>query len=168
MNSPLTTIDARFGEPDAVATTWLETQHALESAELFWICTVRSDGRPHLTPLVAVWLDDALYFSTGEKEQKYINVSGNSSVLLVTGCNTWDRGLDVSVEGTAVPVTDDELLRRLAQAWAAKWDGRWQWDVRDGGFHDEGAGGGPVVFRVTPSKVLAFGKGKFSQTRHVF
>ena len=74
----------------------------LESAELFWICTVRSDGRPHLTPLVAVWLDDALYLCTGETEQKYINLRGNSSVLLVTGCNNWDQGLDVSVEGTAV------------------------------------------------------------------
>jgi general stress protein 26 len=167
MNLPLTALDARFGEPGAVATEWSETLRALESAELFWICTVRSDGRPHLTPLVAVWLDDALYFCTGEKEQKFINLSGNSSVLLVTGCSNWDRGLDVSVEGTAVAVTDDDLLRRLAQAWAAKWDGRWQWDVRDGAFHHKGGGAAPV-FRVTPSKVLAFGKGNFSHTRHVF
>jgi hypothetical protein len=53
----------------------VQTLRALESAELFWIRAARSDGRAHLTPLVAVWLDDALYFCTGEKEQKYINLS---------------------------------------------------------------------------------------------
>jgi hypothetical protein len=42
----------------------------LETAQLFWIVTVRGDGRPHLTPLVAVWMDGALHFSTGEEEQK--------------------------------------------------------------------------------------------------
>jgi hypothetical protein len=167
MNLPVTHIDARFSDSDAVATEWTQTRRALETAELFWICTVRSDGRPHLTPLVAVWLDDALYFCTGETEQKFLNLRGNQSVLLVTGCNTWDRGLDVSVEGTAVPVTDDDLLRPLAQAWATKWDGRWEWDVRDGAFHHKGGGSAPV-FRVAPSKILAFEKGKFSHTRHVF
>ena len=112
-------------------------------------------------------LDDALYFCTGETEQKYINLRVQLSVLLVTGCNNWDQGLDVSVEGTAVAVTDDDLLRRLAQAWAAKWDGRWQWDGRDGALHHK-EGGAALVFRVTPSKVLAFAKGDFSHTRHVF
>jgi general stress protein 26 len=168
MKPPVTQLDARFSSPSAAATEWSDTLRVLESAELFWICTVRSDGRPHLTPLVAVWLDDALYFSTGETEQKSVNLRGNSNVLLATGCNNWDHGLDVSVEGTAVAVTDDDLLRRLAQAWAAKWDGRWQWDVRDGHFVDKDFGEGPVVFRVTPSKVLAFAKGNSSQTRYVF
>ena len=167
MKLPVTQLETRFSEPGAVATEWPETLRALESAELFWICTVRSDGRPHLTPLVALWLDDALYFCTGETEQKFINLRGNSSVLLVTGCNNWDHGLDFSVEGTAVPVTDDDLLRRLAQAWTVKWDGRWQWDVRDGAFYHK-EGGEVPVFRVTPSKVLAFAKGNSGHTRHVF
>ena len=35
-----------------------------------WLTTVRADGRPHVTPLVAVWLDDAIHFSTGPEEQK--------------------------------------------------------------------------------------------------
>jgi general stress protein 26 len=167
MRLPVTQIDARFSDSDTVATEWDETRRALEAAELFWICTVRADGRPHLTPLVAVWLDDALYFCTGETEQKFLNLRGNASILLVTGCNSWDHGLDVSVEGTAVPVTDDDLLWRLAQEWAGKWDGQWQWDVRDGSFYHKG-GGAAFVFRVAPSKVLAFAKGNFSHTRHVF
>ena len=168
MSTPDTTLDARFSDSGAAAAGWDETRRALEEAQLSWICTVRSDGRPHLTPLVAVWLDEALYFSTGAGEQKAVNLRGNPHVILSTGCNTWDRGLDVVVEGDAVQVTDDDVLRRLAEAWTAKWDGRWQYQVRDGSFwHSDGAG--PVlVFAVTPAKVLAFAKGTFSHTRHRF
>ena len=70
MNVPVTTLDQRFSEPGAVATGWDETRRLLEAAELFWITTVRADGRPHVTPLVAVWLDGAIHFSTGAAEQK--------------------------------------------------------------------------------------------------
>jgi uncharacterized pyridoxamine 5'-phosphate oxidase family protein len=167
MKAPVTEIDARFSDQGTDATGWDEATQVLEQAELFWICTVRSDGRPHLTPLVAVWLDGALYFCTGDTEQKFVNMASNPNVLLLTGCNSWDRGLDVTVEGKAVQVTDEDLLRRLATAWAAKWDGRWQWGVEDGVFrHMDGF---PVpVFSVVPTKVLAFAKGSFSVTRHVF
>ncbi|HEX2433996.1 MAG TPA: pyridoxamine 5'-phosphate oxidase family protein [Gaiellaceae bacterium] len=70
-----------------------------------WISTVRADGRPHDTPLVAVWLDDAVHFTTGAAEQKAGNLRSNPTVILTTGCNQWDRGLDVVVEGEAVQVT---------------------------------------------------------------
>ena len=53
----------------------------LETAELFWISTVRTDGRPHVTPLPAVWLDDVLYFCTGPGEQKAVNLAANAHVL---------------------------------------------------------------------------------------
>ncbi len=65
MSKPVTEIDTRFSDPTAVATGWDETRRALEAAEIFWISTVRADGRPHVTPLVAVWLDGAIHFSTG-------------------------------------------------------------------------------------------------------
>jgi hypothetical protein len=75
MKQPVTELDTRFSDQDAVATDWEETRRALEEAELFWISTVRADGRPHVTPLVAVWLDDAIYFATGRGEQKAVNLS---------------------------------------------------------------------------------------------
>jgi len=70
MRRPDTKLDSRFSEPDAVGTGWDETQRVLEHADLFWISTVRASGRPHVTPLVAVWLDAAIYFATGADEQK--------------------------------------------------------------------------------------------------
>ena len=167
MDEPVTEIDSRFSDPDAVATPWDETRRVLEGAELFWISTVRADGRPHLTPLVAVWLDGAIYFTTGATEQKAHNLGGNPDVTLMTGCNSWDAGLDVMVEGRAAPVADDDLLKRLASAWATKWDGRWQYEVRNGSFYyeDEGVA---LVFEAKPTKVLAFARGTFSQTRYRF
>jgi hypothetical protein len=47
-NEPVTKIDLRFSDPNAVATGWDETRRVLETAELFWISTVRADGRPHV------------------------------------------------------------------------------------------------------------------------
>ena len=168
MNEPDTTLDQRFSAPNAGAASWEETRRVLEEAQLSWICTVRADGRPHLTPLVAVWLDGALYFCTGAGEQKAVNLRGNPHVLLLTGCHRWDEGLDVVAEGDAVQVTDDALLTRLAEAWAGKWDGQWQFQVRDGSFQDSDGGGTALVFEVRPAKVLAFAKGRFGQTRHSF
>jgi general stress protein 26 len=167
MSEPNTELDTRFSDPDAVATEWDETRRALETADLFWISTVRADGRPHITPLVAVWLDGAIHFTTGGTEQKAVNLRGNPHVILMTGCNQWDRGLDVVVEGDAVQLTDDPTLQRLADAWTTKWDGQWQFTVHNGAFHHND-GGEALVFSVAPTKILAFGKGNFSHTRHRF
>ena len=167
MHEPVTELDARFSDPDADATGWDETLRVIEAAELFWISTVRADGRPHVTPLVAVWLDGAIHFATGPTEQKAFNLRANPRVVLTTGCNSWDSGLDVVIEGEAVRITNDERLERLAEAWTAKWDGRWHYEVRNGSFqHTDGE---PVlVFSVKPTKVFAFAKGGFGQTRHRF
>jgi nitroimidazol reductase NimA-like FMN-containing flavoprotein (pyridoxamine 5'-phosphate oxidase superfamily) len=166
MNEPITTIDPRFSEPNTVATPWEQTRRVLETAELFWIATVRADGRPHVTPLVAVWLDGAIYFCTAENEQKAVNLRGNPHVILTAGSTHWNAGLDVVVEGDAVQVTDEDLLTRLASAWTTKWDGRWQYKVRNGAFYDEDVT--IPVFSVMPTKVFAYAEGTFSQTRHQF
>jgi nitroimidazol reductase NimA-like FMN-containing flavoprotein (pyridoxamine 5'-phosphate oxidase superfamily) len=168
MNEPVTTIDPRNSDPDATATPWEETRRALETAELFWMVTVRADGRPHVTPLVAVWLDGALHFCTTDAEQKARNLRRNSHVILAAGSLHWNAGLDVVVEGDAVQVTDENLLKRLASVWTTKWDGRWQHEVRDGAFYSEDGETVPV-FSVTPTRVFAFAEGPcFGQTRHQF
>ena len=59
MMKPVTELDPGFSDPGATATDWDEVRDAIASAQLFWITTVRRDGRPHVTPLVAVWLDYA-------------------------------------------------------------------------------------------------------------
>ncbi|MXM62834.1 pyridoxamine 5'-phosphate oxidase family protein [Streptomyces sp. HUCO-GS316] len=165
--TPQTRVDPRYSDPQATATTWAEAEALLRQAELFWISTVRPDGRPHVTPLPAVWADGALHFCTGPEERKAKNLADNPNVVLTTGTSTWNKGYDLVVEGEAVRVTDDGRLRELAAAWEAKYGSFWHFEVRDGCFH-HGAGHA-LVFAVAPGTVFGFGKWEpFSQTRWRF
>jgi hypothetical protein len=92
MSEPLAELDQRFSDPGATATPWSVARKVLEAAQLSWITTVRVDGRPHVTPLVTVWLEDAVYFATGPGEQKAVNLNGNPKVAMLTGCNSWNEG----------------------------------------------------------------------------
>jgi general stress protein 26 len=169
-SSVTTTLDQRNSDQEAAPASWEDTRRVLETAELFWISTVRADGRPHVTPLVAVWLDGAIYFHTGAEEQKAANLRANPHVVLTTGCNRWEEGLDVMVEGEAARVTDEDVLQRLAELWAVKWDGRWQLAVRDGIFHNRNAHDWPSqAYSVKPVRVFAHAKGDpFGATTHRF
>ena len=170
MSTPATKLDQRYSSEGAAATSWEQTAALLESAELFWLTTVRADGRPHATPVVAAWHEGALWFSTGEGEQKLLNLRANPHVIATTGCNHWDRGVDVIVEGRAEQVTDDAVLTRVVKAFSTKWDGRWQWAARDGAFRDPTSfEGEALVFSITPAKVFAHSKGDpFGATTHKF
>jgi nitroimidazol reductase NimA-like FMN-containing flavoprotein (pyridoxamine 5'-phosphate oxidase superfamily) len=173
---PTVELDERFSSPTATARPWSEVLDVLERSEIFWLSTVRRDGRPHVTPLPAIWLDGALHFCTGPGEQKARNLQVNQECALTTGGNEYRSGLDVVVEGRAVRVTDETRLERLAAMWESKLS--WPFDVVDGAFRErtaeiEGGEGSPRgtahVFAVAPTKVLAFGKGEpFSQTRFRF
>ncbi|MFB4318979.1 pyridoxamine 5'-phosphate oxidase family protein [Actinomadura sp. 21ATH] len=169
MRDPEVRFDGRFSGPGAEATPWAATRAVLESAQMFWITTVRADGRPHVTPLVAVWVDETLHFSTGPQEQKAVNLTRNPNVVLTTGTEQWDRGLDVTVEGTAERVTGRAALERLVAPWAAKWDGQWRYEVTDDGLGHRFEHGTGVahVFAVRAAKILAFGKNPFSQTTYI-
>src|SRR5687768_14981308 len=105
-SDPSAQIDGRFSDPEAGPTPWPDAARVLEEAELYWLTTVRADRRPHVTPLIGVAVDGAMHFCTGLDEQKARNLEHGAHVALTTGNNTWDQGLDVVVEGTAVRVTD--------------------------------------------------------------
>jgi pyridoxine/pyridoxamine 5'-phosphate oxidase len=163
---PIATLDSRFSDPEAGPTPWSEAAHVLEHAELYWLTTVRPDGRPHVTPLIGVAKDGAVHFCTGLREQKARNLEHHGRVALTTGNNTWAQGLDVVVEGTAVRVTDRDALQVLADAYEAKYGSAWHFDVGDGVFvtgQDAAA-----VFRIEPAKVLAFAKEPHAQTTYRF
>lgn len=155
------TLDKRFGdaeEPldgDTVRT-------ALAGAELYWLTTVRGDGRPHITPLVGVWIDDSFVFCTGSDEQKTRNLENGNAVAVSTGTNTWNDGLDVVVEGRAERVIGLHALTGLADAYRDKYGDDWDYDADDEVFDPEG--GRAQVYRVEPTKVIAFAKSPHGQT----
>lgn len=164
--TPTAAVDERFGDPAAGPTPWPDAVGVLDRAELYWLTTVRRGGRPHVTPLIGVWLDGALHFCTGPREQKARNMEHNRQVALTTGTNTWAQGLDVVIEGTALRVDDRPTLQRLAAAYEHKYGSAWHFEVGDGVF---GAGDdAAAVFRIEPGKVLAFAKEPHAQTTYRF
>ena len=167
-HTPTTDVDMQFSSPDATPTPWATANEQLGRAEIYWLSTVRPDGRPHVTPLIAIWHDGALYFCTGAAERKAKNIAQNAHCTVTTGCNSLNQGLDIVIEGDAARVNDEPTLRRIAEAYEAKYGSTWHFDVRDGAFHG-GEGNVALVFAVTPSKAFGFGKGEpFSQTRWRF
>lgn len=161
-------IDRRFSDPSAEATPWATTQQTLEQAELYWITTVRADGRPHVTPLIGLYHEDALHFCTGVREQKYRNLEANANTVMTTGNNTWAQGLDVVVEGRVTRITDHDQLQRVADAYVAKYGEVWRFTVGDGGFGSRSDDGGPAaVFKIDATKVMAFAKEPHGQTTYM-
>jgi hypothetical protein len=163
---PTTKFDSRFSDPEAGPTPWPDVASALEKAELYWLTTVRADGRPHVTPLIGVAYEGAMHFVTGLREQKAHNLEHNRHVAMTTGNNTWANGLDAVVEGAAVRVTDQDELQRIADAIEAKYGSVWHFDAGDGVFGEGELAA--AVFRVEPSKVLAFAKEPHGQTSYRF
>jgi nitroimidazol reductase NimA-like FMN-containing flavoprotein (pyridoxamine 5'-phosphate oxidase superfamily) len=164
--SPDTVLDQDFSDPQAAPTTWDAGRAALESAQLYWISTVRPDGRPHVTPLIGVWVDGALHIVTGPTERKARNLAANPHTTVTTGTNALDTGLDVVVEGGAERLTDAAALQRVADAYVAKYGDDWRFTVKDGGFvHD---GHEALVFRVAPVTAFGFAKSPYGQTRWRF
>jgi Pyridoxamine 5'-phosphate oxidase len=158
-----------FSGPDAKATEWSQGLHELTSAEVYWLSTVRPDGRLHVTPLLAIWLEGALYFCTGPNERKAKNLSANHHCALTTGQNTLS-GLDLVIEGTADSVSESGELGRVASTYESKYgshftapDGTWS------GLGEAIRRAEVLVYRVAPQTGFGFGKGgTFSQTRWSF
>jgi nitroimidazol reductase NimA-like FMN-containing flavoprotein (pyridoxamine 5'-phosphate oxidase superfamily) len=165
---PVTQLSS-FSSKDAVATEWSQARRALQDSEVYWLSTVRPDGRPHVTPLLGVWLNGALHFCTGSTERKAKNLAENSQCILTTGRNDLE-GLDLVVEGEAVAVTNRSELRTVADCFESKYgphftapNGTWA------GLGDAIRNGDVLVFRVGPRTAFGFGKGaQFSQTRWGF
>lgn len=163
---PVAELHPQFSSDGATPIPWAEAIRRLEKAEVYWLTTVRPDGRPHVTPLLSVWLDDTLYFCTGASERKAKNLGHNAHCVLTTGCNMLSEGLDLVIEGDAALVEDENTLRRVADRYAVKYD--WRFTVHDGAFRGDG-GNIARVYAVAPTTAFGFGKGEpFSQTRWRF
>jgi len=160
--SPTPELNESFSQPDAQPRPWRDVVDVLSSSEMFWLSTVRADGRPHVTPLPAIWHADRLHICTGAHEQKAKNLLADPRCVLTTGTNTLRDGLDVVVEGTAARVTDRPSLEELAALWLSQLD--WPFEIGDGAFRD-GDGRDGLVFAIDADKILAFGKNPFTQTR---
>ncbi len=120
---------------------WSHAVDRLEAARYYWLATTRPDGRPHVTPLWGVWVDEALYMDGLPTTHWARNLAANPalSVHLDNGDNV------VILEGEVEDLTTDpDLGSRIIDAWSSKY-GRLQPDP---------AGSG--IFRLRPRTARAW------------
>jgi hypothetical protein len=140
---------------NASVAPWAEISDRWRDGGTSWLATVGPDGRPHVVPVGAVWLDSALYFTTGQHTRKGRNLSRNPHCTL----SATRPGFDLVIEGPAVRLTDEYRLQRVAEVY--NFIG-WPVTVRDGAFiapYSAPTTGPPPydVYEVTPTVAFAFG-----------
>ena len=145
-------------DTDAAATSWAVARQRLENPErprTYWLATVRPDGRPHVMPIIGMWMDGALHFVSGDATRKGRNLAGDARCAIATSSTTLPS-LDIIIEGDARPVTDEATLLRVTDAYRSKME--WPLEVRGDKVHGPNAptAGPPpyTVFRLTPSTVF--------------
>ena len=96
---------------DATPASWAEARGRLADADLYWLATVRSDGLPHLVPILAVWVDGALHFVASRTSRKARNLARDAHCIITARKDV----LDLVVEGTAAKVSNETRLHRVAE-----------------------------------------------------
>lgn len=166
---PDTTLGRPFSSPDAQATPWASVLAVLGEAEVFWLSTVRPDGRPHVTPLLAVWSLGGLCFTTGGRERKAHNLEHNPRCALTTGTNSL-TGMDVVIEGVASLVDGRSERAQAVADFEHKYGAHLT--SPEGTWYGLGAAvvaGDVRLYRVAPTVGFAFGKlSMSSQTRYTW
>lgn len=147
--------DVIAAEP-TTALPWDEARSRLAGASQYWLATIHPSGHPHVRPVLAVWAGDALYSTASPGSRKAGNVRRDARCTFTTSA----EGIDLVLEGELTKVSDDDELRRVGEAYVAKYE--WPVTVRDGAFdapYGAPTAGPPPyeVYRVTPRAAFAFG-----------
>lgn len=96
---------------------WKWAENRLKKSRQYWIATTRPDGRPHVMVVWALWMDGAIYFSTGANTVKARNLAKNSHCTMCT-----DNGAEaVIVEGVVETERSVETVRRFVPVYEKKY-----------------------------------------------
>lgn len=135
---------------------WVRRQ--LEQSRNYWVASSRPDGRPHVSPVWGIWLEDRFCFGTSRTSRKGKNLAANPAVVVHV-----ESGDDVVIlEGTIEELSDRATLRRYADAYDAKYA------IRPGIDEEEQPDG--VTYALRSDVVLAWMEHDFlkTPTRWVF
>jgi Pyridoxamine 5'-phosphate oxidase len=145
-----------LAEGDDGMLPWSWAEERLTRSHDYWCATTWPDGRPHVMPVWAVWLDGALWFSSAPMSRKARNLDHDPRCVLTT-----DDALEpVVLEGVAAAVDDRPLAEVFTAAANAKYETDYEVD-----FYVKNA-----LFRVEPTWVFALAEERFdtSPTRWRF
>ena len=119
-----------------------------------WLATTGPDGRPHLVPVIGFWIDGAMHVVAGEGTRKARNMAEDGRCVIATTSTTLPS-LDIVVEGTAQPLTDENAVRDVTSFLRSN---NWPLEVEGdkvSGPHGPTAGPPPyTIFRIVPTKVF--------------
>ncbi|MDE3169071.1 MAG: pyridoxamine 5'-phosphate oxidase family protein [Acidobacteriota bacterium] len=133
--------------------TWKWAEERLIKRRNFCIATVRKDGSPHVMIIWGLWFNRVMYFSTGPRSQKALNLEQNPNCVI---CADQD-GEAVVIEAVARKLSASELDRNLLSLYQRKY----RWDPRSLG---------NAIYAAHPSVVFGMDekRGPRSSTRWVF
>jgi nitroimidazol reductase NimA-like FMN-containing flavoprotein (pyridoxamine 5'-phosphate oxidase superfamily) len=97
---------------------WEEVDAQLRENRIYWLATVRPDGRPHLAPIWGTWVEDAFYFQGAPTSRWARNLAETplASIHLESAIDV------VIVDGEIEFVqTEPELAEVLIDAWQTKY-----------------------------------------------
>jgi Pyridoxamine 5'-phosphate oxidase len=110
-------LDAQTGPPGA-AVPWDTVVGWLREARNYWLCTARRDGRVHVKPVWALWMDGAVVFSTSPDSMSARHLRRDPRATMHT------EGVHVAiVEGTA------EWLREPPSGFVAAYEDKYDWSM---------------------------------------
>src|SRR5262245_38782878 len=96
---------------------WAWAEERLSTSRNYWLATRWPDGRPHIMPVWAVWLDGALWFSSSNDSRKSRNLANDPRCSLTTD----DSQNPVVVEGVAERLSTAAELEAMLAAENAKY-----------------------------------------------
>jgi hypothetical protein len=127
---------------------WAWAVDRLAHSRDYWLATAWPEGRPHITPVWGVWMDDAVWFSSSPSSRKARNLANEPRCAVTT-----DDPLEpVIVDGEAHRVTAPGEIERYAAATAAKYEADYGVD-----FYASNA-----LFRVRPRTVIGLEEANFT------
>ncbi len=101
---------------------WEHARERLEREQVYWVGTTRPNGRPHVTPIWGVWVNERLYFDGSPETRRGRNLAANPAVAIHVARG--DEGKDVVIlEGEAYQIHGPQrvLAEQLAAAYGAKY-----------------------------------------------
>jgi hypothetical protein len=96
---------------------WSWAEEVLREGHNYWVATTHATGQPHAMPVWAVWLEGALWFSTGAESRKARNLANRPACSI--GVERGERA--VVIEGEAARCGASDAPPQLAPDYVAKY-----------------------------------------------
>lgn len=153
---PIAEVIAAAAAADATPIDWDDVASLFAAERSYWVATTSDDGRPHVRPVLAVWVDERICSTTSPAARKGRNLASRPSAALTARA----PAMDIAIEGPIAWIDDPRRLQQIGEAYQDKYN----WPVTvvgnafDAPYAAPTAGHPPYrVYELTPAVAYAFG-----------